>query len=460
MPLATKTKEFAKEQLDFYCQMHESSELTEEQKLGFEFLLGLERFLIAVEITLQFAIYLRDQCGLAEEFQHLNIEDMEATIRKEPSFFNQLRHASEASEKAIDVITKVFGSEKPPQSYWQAAKAFYVEKPLCKQLAKSLISIHYEPENAGFLGIAQHLHWNGFGGDGKYLMHKKLKGMENQAFNYHGNQTADASCPHFTQRLNVFRQGLAELMTFVSQATTNALTANHHNDTPICIYDLCTGPKFSAVAKTVTNLQEQGIKAALTLSDVDGSNLKELFDEKTKAADGLIEDLRIEDLNLPLEPPASEWSKFDLVSASLGLHQLPDHRQKACIQYCTTVAKPGGFISIPHVNELAHTQLMLIPANIVDRESYVPDEILFNFEDLAISNCRSGRLKVPYPLKGVTMHRPENTDKENLYSYTMYVVVEVTKENLSELQRLWNNGQYDQANTLINRSTDINIDEL
>ncbi len=80
--------------------------------------------------------------------------------------------------------------------------------------------------------------------------------MENQAFNYHGNQTAGASCPHFTQRLNVFRQGLAELMTFVSQATTNALTANHHDDTPICIYDLCTGPKFSAVAKTVTNLQK------------------------------------------------------------------------------------------------------------------------------------------------------------------------------------------------------------
>ncbi|WP_419835620.1 hypothetical protein [Endozoicomonas atrinae] len=364
-PLETKAEVFVKEQSDFYCQVHESSELTEEQKLGFEFLLGLERFLIAVEITLKFAIFLRDRCELTE-FHHLELEEMEEQVHSETRFFKQLARASEASEKAIDVITKVFGTEKPPQSYWQAAGVFYAESTELERLAKDQISIHYEPEDQDFLGIAQHLHWNGFGGDGKYLTHEKLKALENQAFNYHGNQTANASCPHFTQRLKIFGQGLEELMTFVSQATTNALTAHHHDDTPICIYDLCTGPKFAAVAATAAALQQQGHKVALTLSDVDGSNLKALVDRKNKAADGLIEDVRYEDLNLPLEPPESDLDKYDLVSASLGLHQLPDHRQKSCIQHFTRVAKPGGFISIPHVNELAHTQLMLIPANIVD----------------------------------------------------------------------------------------------
>ena len=458
-PLEIKAEVFVKEQSDFYCQVHESSELTEEQKLGFEFLLGLERFLIAVEITLKFAIFLRDRCELTE-FQHLELEEMEKQVHSETRFFKRLARASEASEKTIDVITEIFRAETPQQSYWQAAKAFYAENTELERLAKALISIHYEPEDACFLGIAQHLHWNGFGGDGKYLTHEKLKALENQAFYYHGNQTANASCPHFTQRLKIFGQGLEELMTFVSQATTNALTAHHHDDTPICIYDLCTGPTFAAVAATAATLKQQGHKVALTLSDVDGSSLKALVDKKNKAADGLIEDVRYEDLNLPLEPPESDLDKYDLVSASLGLHQLPDHRQKACIQHFTRVAKPGGFISIPHVNELAHTQLMLIPANIVDRESFVPDEILFNFKGLAVRHGTGGSLKVPYPLRGVTTHSPENSDKENLYGYTMYVVVELTEEQLLELEMPWKQGQYEQANQLINRFSGININHL
>ncbi|WP_139117469.1 class I SAM-dependent methyltransferase [Endozoicomonas atrinae] len=472
-PLETKTEVFVKEQSDFYCRVHESSELTEEQKLGFEFLLGLVRFQIAAEIDLKFAIFLRDKCELTE-FQHLGLEEMEEQVHSETRFFKRLARASEASEKAIDVITKVFGTEKPQQSYWQAAKDFYAENTELERLAKALISIHYEPENTGFLGIAQHLHWNGFGGDGKYLTHEKLKAMKNQAFNYHGNQTANASCPHFTQRLEIFGRGLKELMTFASKATTNALTAcqdsavttdsenrtAHHQDRTFYIYDLCTGPKFAAVATTAAALQQQGHKVALTLSDVDGSNLKALVDRKNKAADGLIEDVRYEDLNLPLEPPESDLDKYDLVSASLGLHQLPDHRQKSCIQHFTRVAKPGGFISIPHVNELAHTQLMLIPANIVDRESFVPDEILLNFAELAVRHGTGGSFKVPYPLRGVTTHSPENSDKENLYGYTMYVVVELTGEQLSGLQEHWDQAEYSQANQLISSCTNIDIDEL
>lgn len=148
---------------------------------------------------------------------------------------------------------------------------FFAANPELKQLGEALVSIHYEPEDAGYLGIAQHLHWNGFGGDGKYLTLDKLdklEGLQNQAFDYHGTQETGLLCQHFTKRLEIFGQGLAELRTYTAHATTNALKGHGNNGEPIHIYDLCTGPKYGAVADTVTALQAQGKKVALTLSDV------------------------------------------------------------------------------------------------------------------------------------------------------------------------------------------------
>ncbi|WP_419835622.1 hypothetical protein [Endozoicomonas atrinae] len=83
-----------------------------------------------------------------------------------------------------------------------------------------------------------------------------------------------------------------------------------------------------------------------------------------------------------------------------------------------------------------------------------------NFAELAVRHGTGGSLKVPYPLRGVTTHNPENSDKENLYSYTMYVVVELTGEQLSELQEHWDQAESSQANQLISSCTNIDIDEL
>ena len=198
----------------------------------------------------------------------------------------------------------------------------------------------------------------------------------------------------------------------------------------------------------------------MTVSDVDGSNLHALFKEKVTGDHAYsIDDVRYEDLNSPLDIEPEKLNSFDLVSAAIGLHQLPPAQQKIALQFFTRLAKPGGYISIPHVNEYVNLQLMLIPVNIIDREGFVDDKLLFNFKELAVPSCKEGYVKVPYPIRQACLPGPYKP-KLDLYDYTVYKVIEIPKEDLGSLQSYYQNAQYNMAEKLILQSTGLNLNKL
>ena len=452
---------FQNEQRKMYQIIHETAGLSEPEKMALEYGIGLIRVLKAYELNLAFAEYLMSDDKFTR-FKKFNISEIKQNIANEDSFFGRVAVASSEIFPVIDEISRVFlNKDDSAPSYWQTVSDFYVENPLYEQLAKSLVSIQYVPDEMAFLGIAQFIHWNGVGGNGTYPLQEELEALKAHSFNYHGKeQGIQASYEHFSQRMRLFGKAHADLKMHINTVLFNALN-DKDMGSPIYMYDACSGPRYSAIADVTARLAEKGRKVCLTLSDVDGNNLKTLVEEKHNDLEKRIVDVRYEDLNLPLDISESEQNHYDLVSASIGLHQLSEENQRKSIQYFTKLARVGGFISIPHVNELVHTQLMLIPVNILDREGYVSDDLLlFKFTQLAVPTDKKGIVKVPYPISKANIPQIGSDPKPNFYDYTLYLVVELPAAELETLQMHFNRGEYTESNQLIKQLTGFDIEQL
>ncbi|MCK5284299.1 MAG: hypothetical protein KAJ86_01790 [Alphaproteobacteria bacterium] len=447
-------------QTAFYKRFHKDPNISDEHKLGLEFLTGLVRFSIATRITLKFAKHLHDEHGV-EAFNALDIETLETSITDAPDLLIRLQKCSEACTPTIDAITDTFINNKlGDRTYWEAAKDFFEQNPNLDALAKELVSIQYVPEEQTFLGLAQFLHWNGFGGNGRFLEGTRIEPLTAQKLQYHGGD--DAETTNFSKRMQVFGNTLAAIKNSAAKAAFYALRKHAQKNTgPMRIYDFCTGPVYGAVKPIGDALTEQKIDVKYTLSDVDGANLSILFKKQTNP-NNKIDTVHYVDLNAPLKTEDDQQGKYDLVSAAIGMHQLSAEGQQNAMRHFTDITSTGGYISIPHVNENVHWQLMLITINITDRESFIPDEILHNFKDFAVDQADSS-FKVAYPLRQVSSDHTDDT-KPHLYDFTMYKVVKMSGEQLDHLQTLWDQKHFDEAdqyveNTIGARSLHIPIPE-
>lgn len=434
-------------QTAFYKRFHEDPDISDEHKLGLEFLTGLVRFSLATTVTLEFAKYLRDEYGV-EAFNDLDIQAMEEDIASEPDLLKHLEKSSDACTPVIDAITDTFINKKLENfTYWEMAREFFAKNPKMDQLAKELVSIQYVPEDQTFLGLAQFLHWNGFGGNGRFIEGTRVASLASQKLQYHGGD--DATTANFGKRMQVFGDTIATVKNPAAQAVIHALRQHAQtNEGPIRLYDFCTGPVYGAVQPIGDALVKQGIDIEYTLSDVDGANLSTLFNKKANPANK-IGAVHYVDLNAPLEATDDQKGKYHLVSAAIGMHQLSEEGQRNAMRHFTEITAPGGYISIPHVNENVHWQLMLIPINITDREGFVADQLLHNFKDFAVEQG-DDRYKIAYPLKQVSTDH--TSDKPHLYDFTMYKVIEISGEKLDYLQTLWDEERFDEADTYVKNS--------
>ena len=270
------------------------------------------------------------------------------------------------------------------------------------------------------------------------------------SISHHNNYNISSS---FNKRLLVFKLPLETLLARTQNLICEFL--NHNFPTGVInIHDFCSGPKFTAV-KAIIEREQQRI-FNLTVSDIDGSSLMSLLNEKEKCHYENLDkyEVRYEDLCLPLKLSEDQTDKYHLVNVNLGLHQLPNDEIYAAIRHFATITKIGGLIANLDASERRYLQLMVIPGNLVDREGHVPYIEQMNLAELVVSSPNDGYVRVAYPLVNLSKKVFTNLDQNigvGPYMVAYYTPVEITHNNFNLLLKLWNSKNYNDCDKLIQR---------
>ena len=137
------------------------------------------------------------------------------------------------------------------------------------------------PKNPRMLGIAQALHWGGFGGSGAYLKpFMQMDPLMPHRIGYHGKETGG-----FNQRLQVILSQQMQMKSSLVDILPDLLTTCFPSSEKgvINILDVGSGPTYLGAKPVVDALIVLGHEVSLTASDVDEESLKSLLLEKNNS---------------------------------------------------------------------------------------------------------------------------------------------------------------------------------
>ncbi len=435
----TDPQHFSKEQQTLFEKTH-TSNLSDQQKLFLEFLLGLARFDQATQLTFCFL------ANNTDENDSFNTSLQKITkARQALDLKNLTRYFTELANHTTLLINEVLKRTvclQHARDYWREAHDFFAQHPHLKHIAKQLLSLQYIPLNVRFLSIAQTLHWQGMGGDGQFI--EKFPVIAPLAIHSLGYHQQFHAPVNLLEKETVFKdcfKGLADVLHITKQALEICFPETSH----YAIHDVCSGPNFAAIKPLCEAMPHK--KFSLTLSDVDGSALAQLLKHQQQPPKNVtIDNVQYLDLNLPYQINQQEYNRYHLIGARIGLHQLTPENIHQALNAFTQIAKVGAIIVNPDIGRDAYLQVLVSPANIVDREGTVPD-----IENLTPLMCEldEQHYKLAYPLLNLAQVFPGEVGANTpiaMVKYHLYVVAKFPKKDIQALIQAWQAKQFEQCN--------------
>ena len=303
-------EDFQQEQNALFHLIH-TANLTDTNKVFYEYLIGLSRFVISIQLLYGYVKYINNDSvpnDIKLYSSKLFIQDNSYSLT---TYFNRILILSNIGKILISHLSdSYFQGDVNPEKYWGDVEKYFHQRQYLDVLAKNLVSIQYVPENKRYLSIMQSIHWQGFGGSGDILLKfEQLKGLVVHSISHHDNYNIASS---FNKRLLVFRLPLETILLRTQNLICEYLNRNFPTGV-INVHDFCSGPRFIAVKAIIE--REQKRKFNLTVSDIDGSSLTSLLYEKENCHYENLDsyEVRYEDLCLPLKLSENQANKFHLV---------------------------------------------------------------------------------------------------------------------------------------------------
>ncbi len=421
-----KAKAFSQQQTKLYQQLYEAS-FEKSENLYFEWLIGLGRFVLSCQLGMQFLLYL--QSGSKSPAIKSAILNPSQAIFNESVFYKQLNQVSEAALTNTDELLSKLGN---PKHFWAQAMAFFTAFPAYEKLARLLVGMHYLPHDKTILGKAQTLHWQGLGGSGAFIEDVlELKSLLPHCLGYHSKDSGrhNKCVSMFLEKLKIFSKRYTELL----QKTVDSQTAQN-----VKVYDVCSGPNYSAVKKLLPSTQEMTLE--LTVSDVDPGALMQL--SELISSENMVlkpKQVRYLDLNqLAACPPDELQRSFHIISVCLGLHQVTD--QYHAINYLNAMLIDGGMLLMLDVTEDGYVQALVAPGNLADREGYLIDMKKIDLNRLAMLCAGDdSKVRLAYPLTRLACESSALAMDCPFQIYSIQAVKSliINKKHLHVLANLW-----------------------
>lgn len=435
----------ADELLQYYENIHCDSDLDDRQKLFLEFLMGLGFVDFNIKIGLQTAQTMIDQDVHGEYFDAETKAQLTGLKINEQvgGVLEGLRQPADVAYQIGDKMQEIFGAD--PEKYWQLVNQALKSNPELDALAKKVVSMRYIPGETEILGIAQSLHWSGWGGDGSVL--KEIPDLNSPDFlrhiiAWHGGESGSES-PHFAKRMGLFAAMIAKIKEREAQSMANAVKANFADVAELKIFDAGAGTAARGSANWIARaLQDDFERITIDTGEVDGKSLKSLSALKGKKPLPDLKDnvilgnaVRL-DLNQPW--PNAPREQYHIFTISIVLHQLMDSELGAAkvaqvLRAATQATKQGGFIAWSDAGSHAYIQSTILPFNVADREGGVPKNIFeyISFDDVKIPTGKEGSIqfyKIPYRLSKLRHSTPDSVSAQEgsgIYESNTFNVVEV-----------------------------------
>lgn len=159
-------------------------------------------------------------------------------------------------------------------------------------------------------------------------------------------------------------------------------------------------------------------------------------------------------------------NRFHAYTLGNVLHQMVDRDNgdeniTKVFKFGSEIVKPNGLIWMQDVGQAAYLQFPVIPANLVDREGCVPGNIYerVSFESVAVDVGKDGYKKLAYPLRRLRKLGPEGLQGDaGIYESQIYVVLEVSDEDILRLDACRSSGDFDGCDGIIEAY--VNVNEL
>lgn len=419
---------------------------SEEEKLFFEFMLGLCRFEFCLRMVIDFCEFSQTaDKDLIPLFSHLSrpVCECEYCLIKNP-FWKSL-HA--LSLLVVSYTSCLIDATDNFQriDFWMLAFDFFKKDEQQRLLAKYLVSMHFIPKERKILGIAQTLHWGGFGGSGAYIeSYPQLVPLLEHRIGYHAKESGG-----FNQRLRTILLQQKAMSKSLADCIGPLLDVCFSSQSEVKMLDVGSGPSYLGAIPVVDALKKQGNHVELTASDVDPSSISALVAKQQ--IDDVVTEVRFLDLNLLDEVPDDcvIESYYDIVTACLVLHQLSHPQIFEALSFFVRLLKPGGLIINSDVGTESYYQCLLVPANEVDREGHVVPFKEHRFQESSFSTTRNefATTKIAYPLRRLVENFP--SEQICLYTTVIYQVIEVPCPLVLLLDGLWQKEVYDEADQLV-----------
>lgn len=442
---------FQPEQLDLYHQIH-TANLLDTEKIFFEYLIGLSRLMLSVQLLYGYVEYINNHFFKDEIKQYSSGLFNNEKGYSLDIFVNRMATLSNIGLTLISYISDYyFRDNSDPEKYWNNVQQYFMKHSQLDILARNLVSIQYVPKNIRFLAMMQSIHWQGFGGSGDILLkYDQLKELKIHSISHHDNYNTSNSV---NKRLLAFKLPLESILGKTQDLIIEYLDLNFPIEV-INIHDFCSGPKFIAIKAILEKAKKRTFN--VTVSDIDGSSLLSLLNEKNRGhyENILHYEVRYEDLCLPLKITKNQINNYHLVSVNLGLHQLPIEKIYTTIRYFSRITKIGGLISNLDASERRYLQLMVIPGNLVDREGHVPYLEQMDLNKLMVCEGNTGLIRIAYPLVNLSRRAINNLDSSigvGPYMVSFYTPVIITSEAFDLLEKLWKLKDYQSCDGLIQK---------
>lgn len=258
-----------------YAVLHSTS-LPREQKLFLEFLLGLGFADLNCRIGVGVAKAMADDESFPTEGKTA-IEQLRIGERVE-GVIGGLESPAKAAQVVGEKMTELFKND--PEKFWLLVADTLKSKPELEELAKKAVSLRNIPADKSMLGLAQALHWSGFGGNAQFL--KEVEGLNadwliKHSIGYHVG--ADGS--HFAGKVKaLFGSLIAKLKEAEAEALVPAMRENLGEQRDVKIFDAGAGPAANGSNNWIGNkLRDGGLNVQIDAGEVDGSSLAALIEK-------------------------------------------------------------------------------------------------------------------------------------------------------------------------------------
>jgi hypothetical protein len=409
---------FYNDQQELFRLLHDSS-ANDSLKLFGEFFIGLVRFDIASQLQ---------HIALTEIGLKLPTLDNEKSL----SFFQRLNSLGTMQGRIKHALIDTYVSEGTELQFWEQIATWVESNPRYKPLLTHLVSMHFIPSEIQFVTLAQILHWNGWGGDGQYLFDifgDYFPELLKHCIGY----ISDESEKRFSQIISNVVAPLLDSTTEAIFQYCDSVFPSH--DETISILDLGSGPSSKMVAPSIDRLKREGYSIKF-----DALDICEL--DPTKGLDRTIYYVDANDSFADKLP-----KKYNIVCVGYVLHQLVDIQ--ATLKQLLQLTVNGGIVLTLQIKPAVLLQFAVVPLNLVDRESFVPE---FSLSDLSILPTANEPVKLLYPLTNLNEDIPRSAHEimgGSVWGARNFICVELPVAEYNQLLSLWESSGHDVCDSYL-----------